>query len=880
MNPNHTTVPGADHTPNPHVPDPAELDRRIDDACARIAPLWPLKHFVAVNPFFGLRDLSFQDASDSLARITGKGLYMPRDYYRDQLASGRIGSEDLALAITRCGSRQDAAGVARILTTEAPQPKLGMAPVSEILERVEGGLWSSFVTERISLHCAAYFDLGQAIVAMPWRKRSLYDAWRTAAAIDRSPLMMGLRDFRAAIARLPAAPRAAIAQAIVRLGIPDAAVERYLHASLLSIGGWAAWARYRRWQAELAGDTDDAIVDLLAIRVMWDLLLYEEKQSPALIARWREMLAASMRPPSAKRQASAEIDRIMLNAMEIGFQRNVIAGLVIGSGTDRQTRTLVSPGARPAAQAAFCIDVRSEVFRRALETVAPSVQTIGFAGFFGIFVEHVPLGACTGHTHVPVIFNPAYRIFDRVKDGDPWDLPAPPRHRHGLSKAWQDLRDWIGGGEARTLLDARRQRIGLHKAWKGFKLSAASCFSFVESAGLMYAPKLLTDSFGWSRPVPDPFSQGIEPAALDRVGPTLAAVPEAQACGHAAASGIPQAERLDHAERILRAMTMTGNFGRLVLLAGHGSSTVNNPQATSLDCGACAGQTGEVSARVVAALMNDPAVRRGLVERGITIPADTWFLAGLHDTTTDEVRLFDTDEVPAALAGDLAQLHQSLAQAGDLARAERAALLGLAGLPDRAVAADVRRRSRDWSEVRPEWALANNAAFIAAPRLRTAGMDLGGRAFLHEYVWQQDSGYQVLELIMTAPMVVANWINMQYYGSVLDNRRFGSGNKVLHNVVGGAIGVLEGNGGDLRVGLPLQSLHNGKRWMHEPLRLSVFIEAPEAPMDDIISRHALVRQLVDNGWLHLLRIGDDNDIHRRLRGGGWERVDTTCSAAA
>ena len=898
MNPNDTTVPGADGTPDPQappaaepsmrgadtgtqVPDAALLDRRIDDACARIAPLWPLKHFVAVNPFFGLRDLQFQDASDALARITGKGLYMPRDYFRDQLASGRIGNEDLTLAIARCGSPLDAAGVVRVLDTEAPQPKLGMAPVSEILERVEGGLWSSFVTERISLHCAAYFDLGQAMVAMPWRNLSLYASWRKAAAIDRSPAMMGLRDFRAPLARLPDAPRAAIALGIVRLGIPDAAVERYLHASLLSIGGWASWARYRRWQAELAGESDDAIVDLLAIRVMWDLLLYEEKQSPALIARWREMLAASMRPPSAKRQASAEIDRILLNAMEIGFQRQVIAGLLGASGSDRQARAPISPAnspaARPAAQAAFCIDVRSEVFRRALETVAPSVQTIGFAGFFGIFVEHVPLGTCTGHVHVPVIFNPAYRIFDRVKDADPGALPERPPQRTGLSKTWQDLRAWVGGGEARTLVDARRLSIGLSKAWKGFKLSAASCFSFVEAAGLMYAPKLVTDSLGWSRPVPDPCSQGIEPSALGRVGPTLAAVPEAHACGHTAGSGIPEAERLDHAERILRAMTMTRDFGRLVLLAGHGSSTVNNPHATSLDCGACAGQTGEVSARVVAALMNDPAVRRGLAGRGISIPADTWFLAGLHDTTTDEVRLFDSNEVPAALAGDLAQLRQFLAQAGDLARAERAALLGLAGLPDRAVAADVRRRSRDWSEVRPEWALANNAAFIAAPRSRTAGMDLSGRAFLHEYVWQQDSGYQVLELIMTAPMVVANWINMQYYGSVVDNRRFGSGNKVLHNVAGGAIGVLEGNGGDLRVGLPLQSLHDGRRWVHEPLRLSVFIEAPEAPMDDIIARHALVRQLVDHRWLHLLRIGDDQAIHRRLPGGGWERIDTTVS---
>jgi uncharacterized protein YbcC (UPF0753/DUF2309 family) len=827
--------------------DRAELDRRIDAACGRIAPLWPLEHFVAVNPFFGLTDQDFQAASDTLARITGNSLYMPRDYFREQAALGRISDEDLRQAIARCGSCLDVESVRRTLNQEAPRPKLGMASVSEVLERVEGGLWSGFVTERISLHCAAYFDLGQAMVPMPWRKLSLYESWRKAAVIDRSPAMMGLGGFRTAAARLPAEPRIAIAMAVEQLGIPDAAVERYLHAALMSIGGWAAWARYRRWQAQLAGSGDDSIVDLLAIRLMWDVLLYQEKQSPALIARWREMLAASMRPPSAKRSASAEIDRIMLNAMEIGFQRGVIAGLNRSAGKDLQAR----PASRPAVQAAFCIDVRSEVFRRALETVAPRVQTIGFAGFFGIFIEHVPLGASAGHTHVPVIFNPGYRIYERVKDGDTAVMAA-----------------------------LRRRRIGLSKAWKAFKLSASSCFSFVEAVGLGYGPKLLTDSFGWTRPVPDPRTQGIDRDSIERVGPTLDAVPAAHCCAHHADSGIPQSDRVDHAERILRAMTMTANFGRLVLLAGHGSSTVNNPHATGLDCGACAGQTGEASARVVVALLNDAQVRRGLRERGIEIPEDTWFLAGLHDTTTDELRLYDVDDVPPAHAQNLAQLRQWLEQAAGLARMERSVLLGVSGLPDRDLEAEVQRRSRDWSQVRPEWALANNAAFIAAPRRRTAQMDLGGRAFLHEYVWEQDGGFKILELIMTAPMVVANWINMQYYGSVVDNKRFGSGNKVLHNVAGGAIGVLEGNGGDLRVGLPMQSLHDGRRWVHEPLRLSVFIEAPEAAIDDIIGRHDLVRQLVENAWLHLFRIGEIGEVFRRAPRGGWERADGAHAVAA
>jgi hypothetical protein len=95
---------------------------------------------------------------------------------------------------------------------------------------------------------------------------------------------------------------------------------------------------------------------------------------------------------------------------------------------------------------------------------------------------------------------------------------------------------------------------------------------------------------------------------------------------------------------------------------------------------------------------------------------------------------------------------------------------------------------------------------------------------------------------------------------------------VLHNIVGGAIGVLEGNGGDLRVGLPMQSLHDGKGWMHEPIRLSVFIEAPTRAIDDIIARHEMVRQLVENGWLHLFQICDNTSVCRRIGEANWQPV--------
>jgi uncharacterized protein YbcC (UPF0753/DUF2309 family) len=263
----------------------------------------------------------------------------------------------------------------------------------------------------------------------------------------------------------------------------------------------------------------------------------------------------------------------------------------------------------------------------------------------------------------------------------------------------------------------------------------------------------------------------------------------------------------------------------------------------------------------------------------VQIPVGTHFLAALHNTTTDDVALFDTGDVPPHLHESLARLRRVLAAAGCRVRAERAPALGLAALQERpeALARALRQRANDWAEVRPEWGLADNAAFIVAPRARTRGLQLAGRSFLHDYDWRQDDGFGVLELIMTAPMVVTNWINLQYHASAVDPQHYGSGNKVLHNTVGGHIGVFEGNGGDLRIGRPWQSVHDGERLRHTPLRLSVFIEAPRAAIDAIVERHEAVRSLVDNGWLHLLRIDSDSDspVIEQRRQGSWTPCATS-----
>jgi uncharacterized protein YbcC (UPF0753/DUF2309 family) len=382
-------------------------------------------------------------------------------------------------------------------------------------------------------------------------------------------------------------------------------------------------------------------------------------------------------------------------------------------------------------------------------------------------------------------------------------------------------------------LDRRRSIVSIRRIWKVFQSSAGSAFSFVESLGLSYAFKLFGAMLAprLQAAPKQPLPQAAEETQLVPLGWTLAA-------------------RLDAARGILTNLGLRSGFARLVVLCGHGSQTTNNPLHAGLDCGACGGHAGDINARVVAALLNDRAVRSGLKDHGIEIPDDTWFVAAIHRTTTDLISVLDRSQIPDSHSADLRDFERSCELAGVQSRAERAFRL------DESNGARLGQRAVDWSEVRPEWGLAGNAAFIAAPRSRTRGVDLAGRCFLHSYEPSSDPEGKVLELIMTAPLVVASWINLQYYASTVDNRHFGCGNKVLHNVVG-QFGLLEGNGGDLRTGLPQQSLHDGRQLQHEPLRLNVLLDAPRSRIDQIVERHVMVRHLIDHGWLHIYHLADE-----------------------
>ena len=784
-----------------------QIQKSADHAARLIPPAWPLSSSVAVNPYLGLASHSLAEVGERFNRIGGGAVTMPRTWYQDRLVSGAITDADLRWALNAC-SHDDKPADVDALKVEIEKPsqlKAAFTTVADLAAAISGVDWPGVIADRLGEWASGYFDNGQALWVVPRGKRA-WSAWRGWATHDLSVEIQGLSGFAAFVANAPECPLEAMSRASSRLGLSVDALETYMHQLLFSTGGWAQYARYELWRAELGGDTDTTIIDLLAIRLLWEEALFAQYETD-ITDKWLETIEAHA-TPGAPDQALI-IDAILQDAVDHAGQRELSATLSV------ETRS--SSLERPALQAAFCIDVRSEVFRRALEALSPDIQTIGFAGFFGVFAKHRPFASDVEELRLPVLLNPTV---SSTSGG-----PADQMKQDELSERYS----------------ARAKR-----AWGRFKLAAVSSFAFVEAMGPVYIGKLVRDAFA------------LQPTQI-KPGPK----PEF-------AADFDLESKIGSAEMILGAMSLTSDFARLVLLVGHGANVTNNPYASALHCGACGGYSGDVNARLLASLLNDKDVRDGLAVRGIEIPDDTLFVGAMHDTTTDAVMLFDHDVVASKHSSDIAKTKKWLATAGAVTRGERALRL-----PMSEGEADVANRATDWAEVRPEWALAGCKAFIAAPRSRTAGRKLDGRAFLHDYDWTQDSenGFGVLELIMTAPVVVASWISLQYYGSTVAPQTLGSGDKLLHNVVGG-IGVFEGNGGNLRAGLPWQSVHDGEDFVHEPVRLTVCIEAPIEAMTDILERHEDVRNLFDNHWLHLLAMdGDGKPAQRYVGNLKWADAD-------
>lgn len=821
-----------------------ELQALVDLASQTVAPLWPLDSAIAVNPLSGFEDKPFEQALPEAAELFGARPSLSLVQWRKIMEEGRIGYVAMRKAVVNALGGLDEAFaplgpdlnaynllVARLTelpAVEVPTTRRELSSTCAILAR-----W-----------LAAFFDRNAAL-RLPGRSLGLYACLLTALRHD--PALVRAGDTTAAhwLEKAPSDPIEMLLFAARRDGIARDRRLGWLQSLVTALPGWAA---HLRWRNEHGGPAASegapaTMVELMALVALVEgtvraaphavpAVSTDREVEHALLAHFGLRVDAPEAWAAEARNRLRTIAGMSLAQLGLIFQEAAEASFLgeFAPLLEGASARMTAPSAKPAAdaQAVFCIDVRSEPMRRALEAQG-KYETLGYAGFFGLPIAINPACEAPQRNQLPVLLSPAHVVAERAASGREAEADAVLARHAALA-------------DARAILDTTK--------------GGATGFATAEAAGPLAAVALL------ARTLAPRLSDAVRKRLVGERGHVL--TPSASNDHdhpHAhGASAIPLEQRIAYARGMFSLTGLSAETARLVALVGHGGCTTNNAFAASLDCGACGGHPGGPNARLMAAILNDVDVRAGLAAQGISLPDNTWFIAAQHDTTRDEVEIFDRQLVPASHAQDLARFEQALLLAGAQCREERAARLGR-------TADDLLTGAAHWGEVRPEWGLSGNAAFIVGPRALTADIDLGGNAFLHSYDWKKDEDGSALTGIMTAPMIVAQWINCQYLFSTIDNEVFGAGDKTTQNVIGG-FGVVQGSGGDLCVGLPRQSLFrdDGTPY-HTPRRLAVIIEAPLQRVQDIVLAHDAVGRLVENGWINLVVIDPwKHRAHHWVRG--------------
>lgn len=522
---------------------------------------------------------------------------------------------------------------------------------------------------------------------------------------------------------------------------------------------------------------------------------------------------------------------IWLLAYEGHYRQQLFAALAANHG---RTTT----GAAPSVQAIFCMDDREEGTRRHLEELAPTVETYGAAGFFGVPMlwqgvdDTVALALC------PVVVQPAHRVQETAVAGG-----AEHARRRAWRLAWAER---FQQGTRRNALTAP------------LLAAAAAPVALLSLAAATVAP-------GWFGDTLRRWRWQFDGTVATRLAFTAAAdSPPASAA--APREGFDDDEQATRVADFLRMIGLTGGFAPLVALIGHGSGSRNNPHMSAYDCGACSGRHGGPNARVFAAMANRPEVRWRLADLGVAIPAGTWFVAAEHNTCDDGIEWYDAEQVPPALQGAFDTLVGQMNEALRAHAAERCRRF--ASAPPRLSPWQGRRhvvaRSHDIAQARPELGHATNAAAFIGRRAMSRGLFLDRRVFLISYDPSQDADGAIVEGILLAAGPVGAGIALEYYFSTVDNERYGCGSKITHNLTG-LFGVMEGADSDLRTGLPRQMIE-----IHEAMRLLVVVEQTPDLLAAIVARQPALQELIGNGWIVVAaKDPESGAIHRYCPRRGW-----------
>ena len=795
------------------VTEAFDVDQVISKTREYLVPQGPLKEFVAQNPLRGFMHLEFHEALRRAAATWGAWSYLPLGFYRSAYARGGI--SETALRRSLEWSIDDIGARERARSDLFEYPEGASRKPQSLVARGIRCQWQSLagvsVIDKSSAVIyrllGAYLDQGISIWRMPGDGEGFLQS--VGSLVNSS--LIGYEPLNQPIAKalLSLQIDQLIETALKHLVGDQSLYESYVVETLLSFPGWSSTVDFiERNPDALLLSKKISLKEILALTLVLDLAFLE---SASHVER-KSLSSFGVQSPPIPMSVSQHVSRVDFiklvwhEAWEWTLYEKSLALI---------SKLRVNPVRRekPQVQALFCIDDRECSLRRYLETEDPRCETYGLPGFFGVDFMYQCATDISPTRHAPIVLQPKHLIMSKfLKD------QIKPKHSksehfaigqqtHSIVRGWF-MTQIIGITAAfRLALSVFRPRL---------TQATASSLSRVNENIEMNLERLAGEG-----PQSDGFLHGFSPQEM--------------------------AEKLSHQ---LKAIGLVKDLAPLVVLIAHGSSSTNNTHFSAYDCGACSGKPGTPNARAFAKMANRVDVRQELASMGIMIPDSTTFVAGLHDTTRDEVKFFDLREVSETARKAISEFYPKLKRALRNNARERCRRFELVDPNISAAAAlqEVQRRSVAIFEPRPELTHASNAIAIVGRRSLTAGGFLDRRAFLHSYDPEIDADGSLLQSVLTAVMPVCGGINLNYYFSRLDNEVYGSSSKLPHNIIG-LIGVCNGVEGDIQTGLPRQMVE-----IHDPIRLQLIIEQRPDLVEKVLCAQPNLSVWVENNWMRLMCI--------------------------
>lgn len=753
----------------------------------------------------------------------------------------------------------------------------------DLLLEASGADADSLVHDLLIRYCAAFLDQGLAPWPLPRREEGFYRAFCNLYRQPKGPSDRWLRGLAQELGRLAdqeIEPLESIRESLDVLGVSEEEWEPFLSETLLALRGWGGMVL----QVEQRGDRAvhpipaGSLVEFLAVRLILDRFALAYTAKDALnyrgpLSALREHARGRIEvhwPPSVEQRAflvfqlaqvfglspdilcrmteaewatllqeieafsSLERRRIFHLAYEQRFRTQTLDAVTVHAG-----QSFGRP-VSPAFQVACCLDEREESFRRHLEELAPSVETFGAAGFYGVAMYY--RGAADAHfvPLCPVVIRPQHWVTEEVGD----KLGKSHRRRALTRRA-------LGTASHQFHVGSRSFALG---ALLSGAVGVLATFPLVARILFPRLTAKIRHLFG--RIVRTPPVTRLQLERVDEVA--------GSENGHV---GYTLEEMTAVGIRQLQDIGLTSGFARLVVLLGHGSDSLNNPHNSAYNCGACGGAAGGPNARAMAQILNDPRVREGMAKRGLTLPDETVVVGGYHNTCNESVIFFDLDCLSDSHKAEFATVRKLIEEVCNRNAHERCRRFMSAPLSISFEAAreHVEERSEDLAQTRPELGHATNAITIVGRREWSRGLFLDRRAFLTSYdPTEDDAECTILTRILQAVFPVCGGINLEYYFSHVDNNGYGAGSKLPHNLAA-LLGVMDGAASDLRTGLPWQMVE-----IHEPVRSLFIIETTPESMLRIIERNEGIGRLCRNGWIQLtvldpgsrqIHVFEDDEFH-------------------